>query len=83
MSSNRKRNAKESVAADEWISQAAAARMRGISRQGVSDLIGRGRLRTLVIAGKVLVRRADVEAFQAKRPGPAPKEKKSKPSRRD
>lgn len=76
MSSNRKDRPKESVEPGAWISQAAAAQMRGISRQAIADLVARGRLQTLEIGGKVLVRRSDVAEFTAMPPGPAPKAKK-------
>lgn len=45
---------------NDWISQADAARLRGVSRQAVSKLVQKGRLRTLTIGGHVLVRRDDV-----------------------
>lgn len=73
MSSNSKSDPKEVFEPDEWVSQVAAAQMRGISRQAIADLVTRGRLRTLVIAGKVLVRKSDVAGFQPKPPGPPPK----------
>lgn len=82
MSSNRKSAPKEGLEPDEWVSQAAAAQLRGISRQAIADLVARGRLRTLEIGGKILVKRADIEGFIPKPPGPAPKAKKSKRSRR-
>jgi excisionase family DNA binding protein len=47
-----------------WISQAAAARLRGVSRQAINRLIQRGRLSTIEIGGHVLVNRKEVEAFQ-------------------
>jgi hypothetical protein len=53
---------------EHWISQSEAARMRGISRQAISNLVAKGRFATLVIAGKTLLRRSDVEKFQ---PNPA------------
>ena len=65
MSSNRKDRPKESVEPGAWISQAAAAQMRGISRQAIADLVARGRFQTLEIGGKVLVRRSDVAEFTA------------------
>ena len=61
-----------------WISQSEAARTRGISRQAVSDLIKRGRLTTLVIAGKTLVLRSEIEKFKPLDPGPKPKRKRAK-----
>jgi len=44
----------------EWLSQADAARLRGVSRQAISKLVRKGRLRTLTIGGYVLVHRDDV-----------------------
>jgi hypothetical protein len=57
-----RRNAKP----EELISQAEAARTRGVSQQAISNLIRRGRLASVLIAGRTLVRRAEVEAFVAK-----------------
>lgn len=77
MSSNRKSDPKEGFEPSAWISQAAAAQMRGISRQAIADLVARKRLRTLEIGGKILVHRADIEKFTPKPPGPPPKAKKT------
>lgn len=44
----------------DWISQADAARLRGVSRQAISKLVQKGRLRTLTIGGHTLVHRDDV-----------------------
>ncbi|HID29779.1 MAG TPA: DNA-binding protein [Desulfobacterales bacterium] len=43
----------------EWLSQADAARLRGVSRQAISKLVQRGRLRTLTIGGHVFVHHDD------------------------
>jgi excisionase family DNA binding protein len=51
------------VSPADWISQTDAARLRGVSRQAISKLIRKGRLRTLEIGGHILVSRADVEQF--------------------
>ncbi|MEX2111199.1 MAG: hypothetical protein WD802_11375 [Gemmatimonadaceae bacterium] len=53
----------------EWISQADAARLRGVSRQAIARLIARGRLQTISVAGYLLVRRADVLGFKPRTPG--------------
>lgn len=42
----------------EWISQAEAARLRGVSRQAVSKMIAAGRLQTFELGGRVFVRRS-------------------------
>lgn len=49
-----------------YISQAEAARIRGVSKQSIADLIKRGRLSKVSVAGRTLVLRAEVEAFVAK-----------------
>lgn len=48
----------------EWISQAEAARLRGVTRQAISKLVKKGRLRTINFAGRLLVNRFDVENFE-------------------
>lgn len=60
----------------EWISQAEAARMRGVSRQAIARLVRRGRLRTRFVAGRALVSRTDVLEFQPRSAGrPAARER--------
>jgi excisionase family DNA binding protein len=67
---------KRKVDPDQWISQAEAAKIRSVSRQGISRLVRKGRFQTLSIGGKTLLRRSEVEDFQPKPPGPAPKGKR-------
>ena len=59
--------------ADEWISQAEAARIRGVSRQAIARLIRRQRVETLKIGGRLLVRREDIEQFKPQKGGRPPK----------
>jgi excisionase family DNA binding protein len=54
---------------DKWVSQAEAARIRGVSRQAIARLIKKGRLGVFRIAGKVLLNRAEVESFVPDQPG--------------
>jgi len=61
------------VSADDWISQAEAARIRGVSRQAIAELVKRQRLETLKIGGRLLVRRKDIESFTAQSAGRRPK----------
>lgn len=49
---------------DDWISQADAAKMRGLSRQRLNQLVQDQRFRTLDVGGRPLVLRADVEAYE-------------------
>jgi excisionase family DNA binding protein len=53
----------EPITPGDWISQAEAARLRGVSRQAISNLARKGRLKTLDIGGHVLVSRSEVEQF--------------------
>lgn len=53
----------------QWISQAEAARRRGVSRQAIAKLVKLGRLRTLVIGGHTFVQRDDVKSFEPKSAG--------------
>jgi len=54
---------KERDSFDDWISQAEAARLRCVSRQAIAKLIQRKRLSSREIAGRIVVRRSEVEAF--------------------
>jgi hypothetical protein len=48
----------------ELISISQAARLRGVSPQAIDDLIKRGRLAVIEVAGRRLLRRPDVECFR-------------------
>lgn len=63
------------IDAGQWISQAEAAKLRGVTRQAIALLVRKGRFKTLSIGGKTLLRRSEVEEFQPKPPGPSPKGK--------
>ena len=54
---------------DEWVSQAEAARIRGVSRQAIARLVGKHRFRVLRVAGRVFLNRQDVERYKAVAPG--------------
>jgi len=58
---------------EEWISQAEAARLRGVSRQAIALLVKKGRLPILKIGGRLLVRRKEVEEFTPEPAGRPPK----------
>jgi len=53
----------EDVNPAEWISQAEAARIRGVTRQAIAKLVKSRRIRTLLIGGHILVNREDVLNF--------------------
>jgi len=52
-----------------WVSQAEAARLRGVSRQAINKLIKRGRIKTYRISNVVFVDRKQIENFKAKSVG--------------
>lgn len=54
----------------DLISQAEAARIRGVTRAAIRDLIRRQRLRFVEVGGRELVYRSEVEAFKKNTPGP-------------
>jgi excisionase family DNA binding protein len=54
----------------DLISQAEAARIRGVTRAAIRDLIRRQRLRSVEVGGRELVYRSEVEAFEKDKPGP-------------
>ena len=60
---------KKDLAADKWVSQSEAARIRGVTPQAIENLMKKGRFRTLRIGGKVLLDRREVENYKPKRTG--------------
>lgn len=64
---------RKSFVPEQWVSQAEAAQMRGVSRQAIAKLVKKGRFTTLIVAGKILLRKSEVEKFKPQPPGPAPK----------
>lgn len=63
---------------DDLISQAEAARLRGVDRAAIADLIRRNRLRAFSVGGVPYVRRSEVLKFQKQKPGPKPQTKTRK-----
>jgi excisionase family DNA binding protein len=61
---------KDEDVVSDLISQAEAARVRGVTRAAIRDLIRRGRLRSVSIGGRELVYRSEVELFEKEKPGP-------------
>jgi excisionase family DNA binding protein len=60
---------KKDLVANEWVSQSEAARIRGVSPQAIGRLIQKGRFRTLLIGGKVLLNRREVQKYKPKKTG--------------
>jgi excisionase family DNA binding protein len=64
---------------ESYLSQAEAARYRGVSKQAIANLIRRGKLNPVIVAGRSLVLRSEVEAFvRQSKPGLPPKKATSK-----
>jgi predicted DNA-binding protein (UPF0251 family) len=61
---------RKSTRPEGWISQAEAARIRGVSQQAIDNLVKRNRFKTLKFGGRTLLNRADVENYQPHPPGP-------------
>lgn len=53
----------------DWISQAEAARIKGVSQERIRQLVQEGRLQSVEVAGRKLVRRSEVEVFVPKPEG--------------
>jgi len=54
---------------DDWISQAEASRLRGVSRQAIAKLLKNGRFRSFEIGGRVFVSKADVMNYKQRKAG--------------
>lgn len=63
----------ETTPNQDWISQAEAARRKGVSRQAINKLVKAGRLKTLAIAGSVFVSSEEISQYT-----PAPTGRKKK-----
>lgn len=57
----------------DLISQAEAARLRGVTRAAIQDLVRRGRIRFVEVGGRSLVYRSEVENYEKGEPGRPPK----------
>jgi excisionase family DNA binding protein len=68
---------KKQIDLEDLISQSEAARLRGVSRAAISDLIKRRRLRSIKIAGHQLLFRSEVESFEDQRGWPKGKSRSS------
>ena len=63
---------RQSIRPEGWISQAEAARVRGVSQQAIDNLVKRNRFKTLKLGGKTLLNLVDVANYQPQPPGPRP-----------
>ena len=53
----------------DWISQAEAARIRGVTRQAIYKLVKKGKLKSLEIGGHILVNKMDLFKFEPDKGG--------------
>jgi hypothetical protein len=60
----------------ELISQAEAARLRGVTREAIYNLVRRGRLRTKKVLDRTWLYRSEVMAYEREKPGPKSSTKK-------
>lgn len=63
---------------DDLITQAEAAKLRGITREAIYNLVARGRLQTVEIGGQKFVRRSEVINFEPLPAGRPPDSKRKK-----
>jgi excisionase family DNA binding protein len=61
---------KEKDSMDDLISQTEAAELRGVTKAAIADLIRRGRLQPVMVAGRPLLHRSEVESFEAQQGWP-------------
>jgi predicted DNA-binding protein YlxM (UPF0122 family) len=62
-------NVQGEIDMSDLITQAEAAEMRGVSRAAITDLVKRGRLRTVEMFGKKLVYRSEITNFEKEHKG--------------
>lgn len=62
-------------ASEDLITQAEAARLRGVTRSAIAYLIAQGRLQTYERFGVTFVSRSEVENYEPQKPGPRPSAK--------
>lgn len=55
---------KETGGMADLISQAEAARLRGVTRAAIQDLVRRGRIRSVNVGGRALVYRSEVVNYE-------------------
>jgi excisionase family DNA binding protein len=53
----------------DLISQAEAARLRGVTRAAIQDLVRRGRIRSVNVGGRALVYRSEIANYEQGTPG--------------
>lgn len=64
----------------DLITQAEAARLRGVSREAIYGLVARGKLSVVEIGGQKFVRRSEVESYTPEAGGRPPTKAKAEPA---
>lgn len=72
----KKKVEKETDPMTDLISQAEAARLRGVTRAAIQDLVRRGRIRSVEVGGRSLVYRSEILNYEQGEPG-RPRKKES------
>jgi len=65
----KKKLEQESNDMTDLISQAEAARLRGVTRAAIQDLVRRGRIRSVSVGGRSLVYRSEIVNYEQGAPG--------------
>lgn len=65
----RKKSEQEGNDMADLISQAEAARLRGVTRAAIQDLVRRGRIRAVDVGGRALVYRSEIVNYEQGEPG--------------
>ncbi len=60
----KKKSEKETDEMADLISQAEAARLRGVTRAAIQDLVRRGRIRSVSVGGRALVYRSEIVSYE-------------------
>ena len=60
---------KENFDMQDLITRTQAATLRGVSRAAIADLISRGRLQVIEIAGREFLSRREIEKFEPEKGG--------------
>ena len=69
MRMSKKKSGQESEEVTDLISQAEAARLRGVTRAAIQDLVRRGRIRSVEVGGRALVYRSEIVNYEQGAPG--------------
>jgi len=69
-------------AAEDLITQAEAARLRGVTRSAIAYLVAQGRLQTYERFGVTFVSRSEVENYAPLKPGPRPSSSSKKAAKK-